>query len=72
MWKQENGIDDSVLGRNTDADIENRYVDTSGEWEYWMHWEIRIDIYTLPCVTQIVSGNLLYNTGSSVLRSVIT
>ena len=32
---------------------------------YWLYWEIRIDIYTLPCVTQIASGNLLYSTGSS-------
>ena len=29
-----------------------------------MNWEIRIDIYTLQCVKQIPSGNLLYSTGS--------
>ena len=32
-----------------------------------MTWEIRIGIYTLPCVKQIASGKLLYSTGSSVL-----
>ena len=26
-----------------------------------MIWENGIDIYTLPCVTQMTSGNLLYN-----------
>ena len=25
-------------------------------------WEIRIDIYTLPCIKQIASGKLLYGT----------
>ena len=35
-------------------------------------WEIRIDIYTLPCIKQIASGKLLYGTESSAWRSVIT
>ena len=30
-----------------------------------MNGESGIDIYTLSCVKQITSGNLLYNTGSS-------
>ena len=30
-----------------------------------MNWEIKTDIYTLPCVKQIASWNLLYSTGSS-------
>ena len=30
-----------------------------------MNWEIGIDIYTLPCVKQIASGNLLYGAGRS-------
>ena len=29
------------------------------------NWEIRIDIYTLPCVSLIATGNVLYSTGSS-------
>ena len=37
-----------------------------------MNWEIGTDIYTLPCVKQIASGNLLYSTGSSVQPSVVT
>ena len=34
------------------------------------NWEIGIDIYTLPCVKQIASGNMLYSTGSSARCSV--
>ena len=34
-----------------------------------MNWESRIDIYTLPCVKQLASGKLLYNTESSALCS---
>ena len=36
--------------RNTVADIENGHVDTEGEGEGGMNWEIRTDIYTLPYV----------------------
>ena len=36
--------------RNRDTDVENRHVDTVGEWECGTNWEIRINIYTLPCV----------------------
>ena len=34
------------------------------EW-FFKNWESSIDIYTLPCVRQIASGNLLYRAGSS-------
>ena len=39
-----------------------------------MNWESSTDIYiyTLPCVKQIVSGKLLYNTGSSAQCSMTT
>ena len=37
-----------------------------------MNWEFGIDIYTLPCVKQIASGNLLYSAGSSVWCFVMT
>ena len=37
-----------------------------------MNWEIRIDIYTLPCVKSLASGNMLYSTGSSAWCSVMT
>ena len=45
--------------RNTDADIQNGYVDTVWEEEGGMMWEIRTDIYALPYVKQIDSGKLL-------------
>ena len=35
-------------------------------------WEIRTDIYTLPCVKQIANGKLLYSTGCSAQCSVMT
>ena len=34
--------------KNRDADIEKRHVDT--EWEGVRNWEIKVDIYTIPCV----------------------
>ena len=43
-----------------------------GEREGGTNWEIKIDIYTLPCVKQVASGNLLYSTGSSAQCSVMT
>ena len=33
------------------VDIENRHLDTEGEGEGGMNWEIRVDIYTLPSIT---------------------
>ena len=61
-----------MQGRNRDADVENRYVDTEQEGEGGMSWESRIDIDTLPCVKQLASGRLLHSPGSSIRCSVIT
>ena len=36
-----------MKGRNSDADVENGHVDTGGEVEGGMTWEMGIDIYTL-------------------------
>ena len=38
---------------------------TTGDGEGGTNWEIRIDIYILPCVEQITSRKLLYSPGSS-------
>lgn len=46
-----------------------------GERRSWMNWEIGIDMYIIPFVkqiTSITSRNLLYNTGGSAQRSVMT
>ena len=56
--------------RNRDTDIENGCVDMEGR--YVLNWEIETDIYTLPCVRLIASGDLLYSTGSLAWYSVIT
>ena len=55
-----------------DADVENGLVDTAGEGESGTNWEIRTDIYTLPRVKQTASGKVLYSTGCSAWRSVMT
>ena len=39
-----------LQGSNRKADVENGRVDTAGEGEGGMNWEIRFDINTLPCV----------------------
>ena len=43
-------------------DVENEHMDTVGEGESEMNWNGSMDIYTLPCVEQTVSGSLLANT----------
>ena len=53
-------------GRNRGTDVENGWVGTVGEGKCGINREIRIDIYTLPCVKQIASGNLLYSTGAQL------
>ena len=50
--------------------VEN-WLDTVGEGESEMNWASTTDIHTLACVKQIVSGKLLYNTGSPVWCSVM-
>ena len=57
---------------NVHVDVENGHVDTGGEGEGGMNWEIGFNINTLPCVKQIASGNLLYSTGNSAQCSVTT
>ena len=62
-----------LQGRNRDADVGNRHVGLGGgDGESGMNWETRIDMYTLPCVKQIASENLLHSIGSSVRCSVMT
>ena len=47
-------------------------MDMGGEGEGENNWEIRTDIYALPCVKEMAHGKLLYSTGSSAWRSVMT
>ena len=54
-----------LQGRNRDADIENRLVETAREGEGGTNGESSIETYTLPYVQYIASGNLLYNAGNS-------
>ena len=51
MWNLEKWYRRTYLqGRNRDADVENRHVDTGGEGEGGTNWEIRNDIFTLQCM----------------------
>ena len=45
---------------------------TKGEREGGINWEIGIDIYTLLCIKQINSKDLLYSTGNYTQCLVIT
>ena len=42
-------------GRNRDTDVENRLVDF-GERESGRIWERRTDMYTQPCIKQLVGS----------------
>ena len=59
-----------MQGRNRDADIESRLVDTAGEGVEGANGESSMDAYTLPYVKLIVSANLLYDSGNSKGSSV--
>ena len=51
MWNLEKWYRWTYLqGRNWDVDVEKGHVDTVGEGEGGMNWEIRFDINALPCV----------------------
>ena len=75
---QKNGTDERIFRAGIETKMQRKDMWTQrgqgggGEGEGGTNWEIRIDIYTLPCVKQIASGNLLYSTGSSSWCSVVT
>ena len=59
-----------LQGRNRDADVENRLVDTTGG-EGGNNWESIMETYISPCV-KTVGRKPLYNIGSSIPGSVTT
>ena len=62
IWKS--GPDEPISKAGIEMQTQrNRHVAPEGEGEGGMNWEHSVDIHTLPCVKQIVSGNLRYNTG---------
>lgn len=66
MWNVESQLQRIYLqGSPRDTDVEKRFADTVREGEAVMNWEIRTDMYPLPCVKQIATGPLLYRAGSS-------
>ena len=59
-------------GRNGDADVKNRLLDTVGEGEGWTGGGRSIHINTLPCVKSTAAEKLPNNTGSPAGGSVMT
>ena len=68
---QKNDMDEPICRIGIETQIQRMDVWT---WKgrYVLNWEIESDIYTLPCVRLIASGDLLYSTGSLAWYSVIT
>ena len=60
------------LSAGKDTDVEDCLVGTAREGEGARNRDSSTDIYTLPCVKQIVSGKLLSSTRSSAQCSVMT
>ena len=54
-----------MQGISGDAGIENRLMNKVEEGEGGTSWKSSIETYILPYVKEIVSGNLLYDAGSS-------
>ena len=48
------------------------YGHQGGKGEVGMNWKIGIDIYTLPCIKQTTSENLVHSTRNSTQCSVVT
>ena len=75
MWNLEKWYRRSYLqSRNRDTDVENKFMDTKGERDGEMNWEIEIDLYTLLIlrIKSIPSENVLYSPGNSTQCSVVT
>ena len=53
---QKNGTDEPICRAGIETDIENGHVDTEGEEEGGTNLENSSDIYTLPCVKQLVGS----------------
>ena len=62
-----------MQGGNRDTDVENELMDMRGVvGESGTRWGGSIDIYMLPGITQLASGQLLCSTRSPARSSVMT
>ena len=59
-------------GQNRDSKVENGLVDPKRKADGEMNWERSTNMYTLPGAEQAADGKLLYRTGSSAWRSMMT
>ena len=71
---QKNGTDEPISRAGIETQTQRMNTWTLGrEGEGGTNWEIMCQyIYTLPCVKQIASGNMLYSAGSSAWCFVMT
>ena len=53
---QKIGTDEPISKAGTEMQKQKTNMTQSGEGDSGMNWEIGIDIYTLPCVKQIVGS----------------
>ena len=70
---QKNGTDEPICRAGIETQMYRTDLWTwgmSGGRRRWDELRSSIDIYTLPCIKQIASGKLLYDTGSSARCSV--
>ena len=66
---QKNTIDDLVCKAEIEAQKRTN-IDTKGEKEDGINWEIELDIYTLPYINYITNKNLLYSTANFIHSTV--
>ena len=65
MWSEKCHRWTCLQGENRDTEVENGHVTWGGRCG-GINWGIEIDIYTVPCVKQVASRNLLYSTGAQL------
>ena len=52
-----------MQSKSEDTNVENRFIDTKGEKENEMNWEVEINTYALLCIKKITNEDLLCSTG---------
>ena len=56
MGSEKIGIDDLIYRAEIETQVENKHGHQEEKWGGRMIWEIRTDMYTLPCVKQLVGS----------------
>ena len=73
IWNLDSGTDEPTCRAGREMQTERMDLGHSRGWRGWDKWrkqQIQIETYTLPCVKQIASGNMLYDTRTQTQCSV--